>query len=167
MIGHELTHGFDDEGRQFDAQGNLKDWWTEADSKKFTEKSQILVKQFSNYVAVDTLHLNGNLTLGENIADLGGLTIAYAAFQKALAKHNPGNIDGLTPEQRFFMSWAEVWRSSERPEFLSQMVMTNPHSPSRFRVNGPLSNMPEFYKAFSIKEGDPMYRPENERAKIW
>lgn len=171
VIGHELTHGFDDQGRKFDAEGNMKDWWTEEDAKNFNARTKLIVDQFNAYKvpvnAKDSANVNGELTLGENIADLGGLTIAYAALQKALEGKKVEKIDGLTPEQRFFFSWAQVWRSAERPEFQATMVMTNPHSPSRFRVNGPLSNMVEFKEAFALKAGDKMVRPDSMRAKIW
>lgn len=169
VIGHELTHGFDDQGCQYDAQGNLKNWWTEDDKAKFKAKTEILAKQFDQFVAIDTLHVNGHLTLGENLADLGGLTIAYYAYKKALADGTAKNekIDGFTGEQRFFISWAQGWRTNFRPESLRKQVKTNPHSPGNFRVLGPLSNMPEFYAAFGVKQGDKMWKPENERAIIW
>lgn len=168
IIGHELTHGFDDQGAQFDADGNLKNWWTEEDLAKFKAKTDVLVKQFNNYEAIEGMHVNGELTLGENIADLGGLTIAYYALKKSLeGKPAPEKIDGFTPEQRFFLSWAQGWRGNMRPEYLKNMVQTNPHSPGNFRGNGPLSNMPEFYEAFGVKEGNKMYRPKEERAEIW
>jgi putative endopeptidase len=168
IIGHELTHGFDDQGAQFDADGNLKNWWTEEDLKKFKEKTAMLVKQFNDYDAIDGMHVNGELTLGENIADLGGLTIAYYALKKSMeGKPAPEKIDGFTAEQRFFMSWAQGWRGNMRPEYLKNMIQTNPHSPGNFRGNGPLTNMPEFYEAFGVKEGDKMYRPKEQRAEIW
>jgi putative endopeptidase len=168
IIGHELTHGFDDQGAQYDADGNLKNWWTKEDLSKFKAKTDVLVKQFDAYEAIDGMHVRGELTLGENIADLGGLTIAYYALKKSLeGKPVPEKIDGFTAEQRFFMSWAQGWRGNMRPEFLKNMVQTNPHSPGNFRGNGPLSNMQEFYDAFAIKEGDKMYRPKAERAEIW
>jgi putative endopeptidase len=168
VIGHELTHGYDDQGRQFDAQGNLKDWWTPEDAKRFNERTVNIVKQFSAYEVLDSVFVNGELTLGENIADLGGLKIAYLAYQKSLeGKPAPEKIDGFTGNQRFFISWAQVWRVNERPESMRQRVITDPHSPPRFRVNGPLSNLPEFYEAFNVKEGDPMMRPANLRANIW
>jgi putative endopeptidase len=168
VIGHELTHGFDDEGCQFDADGNLKNWWTESDKTNFKKKTDMLVKQFDEYVAVDDMHVRGALTLGENIADLGGLTISYYAFKKSLeGKPSPEKIAGYTAEQRFFMSWAQGWRSNMRPEFLKNMVQTNPHSPGNFRANGPTSNMQEFYDAFGVKEGDKMYRKKEDRAEIW
>jgi putative endopeptidase len=168
IIGHELTHGFDDEGAQFDADGNLKNWWTAEDKSKFKAKTDMLVNQFNNYVAVEDVHVKGALTLGENIADLGGLTIAYYAFKKSLeGKPTPEKIDGFTAEQRFFMAWAQGWRVNMRPEFVKNMVQTNPHSPGNFRANGAPSNMQEFYDAFGVKEGDKMYRPKAERAEIW
>jgi len=166
VIGHEMTHGFDDQGRKFDAEGNLKDWWTDDDAKKYVERSSVIEKQFNDYVAIDSVHVNGKLTLGENTADLGGLTIAYAAFQKAKAVNKKEEkIDGFTPEQRFFLSWAQVWRQNIRDEALRLRLNTDPHSPGRFRGMGPLTNMEEFQKAFSIKDGSPMIRKE--RAKIW
>lgn len=168
IIGHELTHGFDDEGAQFDADGNLKNWWTIADSTNFRKKTDMLVLQFNNYIAIDSVHVRGELTLGENIADLGGLTISYYAFKKSLeGKPVPEKIDGFTAEQRFFISWAQGWRGNMRDEFLKNLVQTNPHSPGNFRGNGPLSNMQEFYDAFGVKESDKMYRPKAERAEIW
>ncbi len=168
IIGHELTHGFDDQGAQFDADGNLKNWWTEKDKSNFKMKTDILVSQFNNYIAIDSMHVRGELTLGENIADLGGLTISYYAFKKSLeGKPAPEKIDGFTAEQRFFLAWAQGWRGNMRAEYLKNMVQTNPHSPGNFRVNGPPSNMQEFYDAFGVKEGDKMYRPKSERAEIW
>lgn len=168
VIGHELTHGFDDEGSQFDADGNLKNWWTEQDKANFKNKTDMVVKQFNDYVAIDDMHVNGELTLGENIADLGGLTISYYAFKKSLeGKPAPEKIDGFTPEQRFFIAWAQGWRGNMRPEFLKNLIQTNPHSPGNFRGNGPLTNMQEFYDAFDVKEGDKMYRPKEARAEIW
>jgi putative endopeptidase len=168
VIGHELTHGFDDEGAQFDADGNLKNWWTETDIKNFKAKTDKLVKQFNDYIAIDDMHVRGELTLGENIADLGGLTIAYYALKKSMeGKPAPEKIDGFTAEQRFFMAWAQGWRSNMRPAFLKNMVQTNPHSPGNFRANGPASNMQEFYDAFGVKEGDKMYRKKEDRAEIW
>ncbi len=169
VIGHEMTHGFDDQGRQFDAVGNLRDWWTAQDAAAYKARAQLVSDQFDGYTVLDSAtHVNGKLTLGENIADLGGLTIAYAAFQKSLAgKPRPANIDGFTPEQRFFLSWAQVWRESSRPEAARVQVNTNPHAPAQWRVNGPLANMPEFARAFGCKPGDPMVRPDSVRAQIW
>lgn len=167
VIGHEITHGFDDQGRKYDADGNLKDWWTAEDAKKFDEKAQVVIDQFNGYTVLDSVHVNGQLTLGENLADLGGLAIAYQAFKKTEQGQGDKKIDGFTPDQRFFLSWAQVWRTKYRPEELSKRIITDPHSPAEWRCNGPLSNMPEFYQAFNIKEGDKLYRPENERAKVW
>lgn len=170
VIGHELTHGFDDQGSMFDGDGNMVNWWTEMDHKNFEAKTKMLVGQFNKFVAIDSLNLtvNGELTLGENIADLGGLTISYYAFQLAQkSKPSPAKIDGFTPNQRFFISWAQAWRNSQRPKSLMMMVKTNPHSPARFRVVGPLSNMTEFYEAFDVKEGDKMWRKPEDRVAIW
>ena len=169
VIGHEMTHGFDDQGRQFDASGNLRDWWTAQDAAAYKARAQLVSEQFDRYTVLDSAtHVNGKLTLGENLADLGGLTIAYAAFQKSMAgKPRLATIDGFTPEQRFFLSWAQVWRESSRPEAARVQVNTNPHAPAQWRVNGPLSNMPEFARAFSCQPGDPMVRPDTLRAQIW
>lgn len=168
VIGHEITHGFDDEGSQFDAEGNLKNWWTDADKKNFEAKTKILVSQFEGYYVLDSVHVNGELTLGENIADLGGLTIGYYAYKHSLlGKPVPPKIDGFTGEQRFFMSWAQGWRTNMRPEYLKQMIKVNNHAPPQTRVDGPLSNMTEFYEAFGVKEGDKMYRKPEDRAVIW
>ncbi|GIV38285.1 MAG: peptidase M13 [Thermonema sp.] len=167
VIGHELSHGFDDQGRQYDAEGNLRDWWMPEDAERFKERAQALSAQFSSYEVLPGVKVNGDLTLGENIADLGGLAIAYTALQKALEGKERPLIDGFTPEQRFFISWAQVWRTNAREEYLKQQVLVDPHSPARFRVNGPLSNLPEFHEAFGCKEGDKMYRKPEERVKIW
>jgi putative endopeptidase len=168
IIGHEITHGFDDEGSQFDADGNLKNWWTEEDKKKFEAKTKILIGQFNSYYVLDSVHVNGELTLGENIADLGGLTISYYALKHSqIGKPTPAKIDGFTAEQRFFLSWAQGWRMNMRPEYLKQMIKTNNHAPATTRVSGPLSNMKEFYEAFGVKEGDKMYRQPADRAEIW
>ena len=167
VIGHEMTHGFDDQGRQYDAAGNLRDWWTAQDAERYKARAQRVIDQFAGYVAVDTVRLNGQLTAGENIADLGGLTIAYAAMQKAMEGKPREVINGYTPEQRFFLAWAQVWREQSRPEYVRMLVTVDPHSPGKWRVNGPLSNMPEFAAAFQCKAGDPMVRPENVRAQIW
>ena len=168
VIGHELTHGFDDAGRQFDAVGNLRDWWTTADGDRFKAQAQLVVDQFNGYVAVDTLHVNGRLTLGENLADLNGLRIAYAAFERSLVgKPRPPRIDGFTPEQRFFLGWAQVWRGKYRAEYARLLVNVDPHSPPRWRVNGPLSNMTEFRQAFGCSAGDAMVRPDSVQPHIW
>jgi putative endopeptidase len=167
VIGHEMTHGFDDQGRKSDAEGNLKDWWTPEDAEQYKARSAVIEKQYSAYVALDTLRINGKLTLGENTADIGGLSIAYGALQKALAGKPRAKIDGFTPEQRFFLSFAQIWRNNTRPEALKLRLNTDTHSPGRFRCIGTISNMPEFVRAFGLQEGDPMVRPAAERAKIW
>jgi putative endopeptidase len=167
VIGHEMTHGFDDQGRNFDAKGNLVSWWTPEDSAKFMEKAGVIVKQFNDYTVLDTMHINGQLTLGENIADLGGVTIAYEAFKKTKQGKSNERIDGLTPDQRFFLGYATIWAGDVRPEAQAQRIITDPHSPGLYRVNGTVSNIPEFYSAFGIKEGDKMYRTDSMRAKIW
>jgi putative endopeptidase len=168
VIGHEFTHGFDDRGRQSDAEGNLRDWWTAEDNRRFEERAEVVVEQYSRFSPVDSVFLSGKLTLGENIADIGGLSIAYTALQKALRdKGAAPKIDGFTPEQRFFLSWGQIWRTNAREEYLRRQVLTDTHSPGRFRVNGPLTNMPEFHEAFKCRAGSKMFRPENERAKIW
>ncbi len=167
VIGHEMSHGFDDKGRKSDADGNLKDWWTPEDVKNYEARSSVVQKQFDDYVAIDAMHINGALTLGENIADLGGVSIAYGALQKALEGKPREKIDGFTPEQRFFLSYAQVWRNSIRPQALKMRLRTDPHSPGRFRCNGPLSNLKEFMQAFDIKEGEPMARPADQRVRIF
>jgi predicted metalloendopeptidase len=160
VIGHEITHGFDDEGRQYDADGNLRDWWTKEDSDRFDALAHKVVEQYDAYVAVDTLRLNGKLTLGENIADLGGLTIAYHAWKRSLKGRPAPVIDGFTGEQRFFLGMAQAWRRKFRPEMLRMQALSDPHSTAYWRVNGPLSNMTEFRQAFGCKDGDPMVRAE-------
>jgi putative endopeptidase len=168
VIGHEMTHGFDDQGRQFDPRGNLADWWTPASAARFKELAAGIIRQFNAYVAIDDLHVNGELTQGENIADLGGVKIAYAALQKALAgKPRPAAIQGFTPEQRFFLSFATIWRENIRDEALRLQVNTDPHSPPRFRADGPLSNLPEFARAFHVPEGSFMRRSDADRVVIW
>ena len=166
--GHELTHGFDDEGRHFDAKGNLRDWWTPPDSVHFTKEAQKVVDQFNSYIQVDTFHVNGKLTLGENIADYGGLLTAFDALQRALKRNGrPANIEGLTPEQRFFVAYAQSWRSHSRPETMKSRVTVDPHAPERWRTNGPLSNIPAFAAAFGCKPGDPMVRSPSVIPHIW
>jgi putative endopeptidase len=165
IIGHEIMHGFDDQGSQFDAQGNFADWWTAEDKAEFARRTAVLVDQYGGYVAVDSLHVNGELTLGENIGDLGGLIVAYGALQRALGPGPHAPIDGLTPEQRFFLSFAQAWRGIARDEAVRVQVQTDPHSPRRFRAMGPVSNMPEFAQAFGCQPGDPMVRQTPVR--IW
>lgn len=167
VIGHEMTHGFDDQGSKYAADGNLKNWWTEEDTKAFEAKTHVVVEQFNNYTVLDSIHVKGELTLGENLADLGGLAIAYEAFKKTPQGKSNEKIDGFTPDQRFFLSWAQVWRANTRPEEAANRIITDPHSPAEWRANGPLSNMTEFYEAFGVKPGDKMYRPDSIRAKVW
>ena len=167
VIGHEITHGFDDEGRQYAADGNLKDWWTAEDAKKFTARTDKVVAQYAAFTVNDSVHVNGNLTLGENLADLGGLNIAYEAFKKTDEGKSDKKIDGFTPDQRFFLSWAQVWRSNILPDFAAQMIMVDPHSPGMYRCNAPISNIDAWYNAFDIKAGDKMYKPEDQRIKVW
>ena len=168
IIGHELTHGFDDQGRQFDAKGNLVDWWTEADRQAFKVRAKCIIDQFSGFEVEKGLNQKGELVVGESIADLGGLTIAFAAFQKSLeGKPRPANIDGFTPEQRFFLAYAHNWATNIRPEYARFLVNQDPHPLAKFRANGPLSNMPQFAAAFQCKAGDPMVRLESDRCQIW
>ncbi len=167
VIGHEMGHGFDDQGRRFDGTGTLRDWWTEADSKAYQQKTERLVAQYSAYEVLPGLKVNGELTLGENIGDLTGLTIAYRAYHMALAGKPAPMLDGLNGDQRFFMGWAQVWRSKEREDALRQQVLTNEHSPSKCRANGPLGDVPEFYTALGVKPGDKLYIPPDQRVKIW
>ncbi|MDP1690155.1 MAG: M13 family metallopeptidase [bacterium] len=167
VIGHEITHGFDDQGCKFDGKGNRKTWWTSRDNARYTKKAKVLVKQFDMYTVAGGLKVNGQLTLGENIADLGGASIAYDAYKLRLQKTGRENIDGFTPEQRFFLSFALFERENRRPEAEKTQVLTDPHSPGQFRINGPASNLPEFYEAFNVKKGDKLYRAPADRAKIW
>ncbi|MBP7346912.1 MAG: M13 family metallopeptidase, partial [Sediminibacterium sp.] len=167
VIGHEMTHGFDDQGCEYAADGNLKNWWNAADKTNFTAKTKMVQEQFDSYTILGDKHVNGALTLGENIADLGGVTIAYEAFKQTKQGQSQEKIDGFTPDQRFFLSWAQVWRSNMRDEEAANRLMTDPHSPGIHRVNGPLSNFTPFYAAFQVKEGDKMFKPEAQRAKVW
>jgi putative endopeptidase len=169
VIGHELTHGFDDQGSKYGPDGNLKSWWTEEDRKKFEARTRVLVNQFNSYEVLPGLNINGELTLGENIADLGGLLIAYDAL-KIFLKNNPKankKIHGYTPEQRFFIGFAQVWKNQSRPEYIRNQVLTDPHSPAEYRVKGTLMNMQPFFDAFAITEKDKMYRKPEDRANIW
>ncbi|MEM6262262.1 MAG: M13 family metallopeptidase [Bacteroidota bacterium] len=168
VIGHEITHGFDDSGRRYDWEGNLKNWWTAEDNERFQERAQVLVEQFNEYKVLDSLNVNGRLTLGENIADLGGILLAYDALQLYLKENErPGDIDGFSPEQRFFLSWATVWRRNIRDERQRQLILTDSHSPGQFRANGPISNVPAFFEAFAVAENSPMRRPDSAHVKIW
>jgi putative endopeptidase len=166
-FGHEITHGFDDQGSKYNTIGNLQNWWTPEDSIKFYTKTKMIVKQFNNYIAVDSLHINGELTQGENIADLGGTIMAYEAFKKTDQFKNNIIIAGLNPSQRFFLGYALAWMVNERPETVASQVKSNEHSPAKFRVNGPLSNMPEFYQAFGVKQGNGLWVPDSSTVKIW
>jgi putative endopeptidase len=167
VIGHEISHGFDDSGRQFDGDGNLRDWWTSDDGAKFKQRAGILVQQFAGYTVLDDRHLNGELTLGENIGDLSGMAVAFKAYKLSMAGKPAPEIDGFTGEQRFFLGWAQVWRRKYRDTELLRRLVTDPHSPSEYRTNGPTSNVDAFYEAFGVKEGDRMYRPPAERVRIW
>jgi putative endopeptidase len=167
VIGHEMTHGFDDQGRQYDKDGNLKDWWTKEDAAKFSKKVKVIIDEYNGYTVLNNLHVNGRLTQGENLADIGGLAIAYQAFKRTIQGQSAEKIDGLTPDQRFFLAFAQVWQLKERDEETRTRITTDPHSPEMFRTNGPLSNMPAFYRAFGVKPGDKMYRPDSLRVKVW
>ena len=168
VIGHEISHAFDDSGARFDANGNLVNWWTDKDLENFTERGNKLADQYSGVAVLDSVYINGKFTLGENIGDLGGVLAAYDGLQRFYKENGrPDNIDGFTPEQRFFMSWATVWRTKAREEALRNQVKTDPHSPGRFRATQPLQNVDAFYQAFDIKEGDPMYVAPENRVRIW
>jgi putative endopeptidase len=166
-IGHEITHGFDDQGRQYDERGNLQDWWQPNDAKQFSERTKNIIRQFNEYNPVDTLHINGEATQGENIADLGGVLLGLDAFKKTDAYKSGKKIAGLTPLQRYFLGYTYSWMFKNRKERLATLVMTDVHSPAKERVNGPLVNVPDFYEAFNIKPGSKMYRPDSLRAQIW
>ncbi len=167
VIGHEMTHGFDDEGRQYDADGTLRDWWTKDDADKFKTRADQVVAQYNAFTVLDTLHVNGKLTLGENLADLGGLNVAYAAFKKTKEGRSGKKINGFAPDQRFFLSWAQVWRSSQRPEAAAQRILTDPHSPEQYRANAPVTNIDAWYAAFNVQPGDKMYKKPEDRIKVW
>ncbi|MGL5393365.1 MAG: M13 family metallopeptidase [Shewanella sp.] len=167
VIGHEMGHGFDDQGAKFDGEGNMRDWWTEQDLKEFAERGNALIAQYNGYAVFDDLHVNGSLTLGENIGDLSGVTIAYRAYKKSLNGKEAPIIDGLTGDQRFFIGFTQIWRAKAKEEALRNRVATDPHSPAQFRALGALSNMPEFYSTFDVKPGDAMYIAPEKRVKIW
>jgi len=167
VIGHEMTHGFDDEGAQYDKDGNLKNWWTKEDYAKFKAKTQQVIDLYNSFVVLDSVHVNGALTVGENTADIGGIEIAYDAFKLTKEGQDTTKIDGFTPDQRFFLSFAQSWRKKVTDQALYQQVKTDPHSPGLYRVLGPLENCPAFYSAFNVKEGDKMFVPEEKRIKIW
>nr|WKN37724.1 M13 family metallopeptidase [Tunicatimonas sp. TK19036] len=168
VIGHEISHGFDDGGSRYDADGNLVNWWTQEDRTRFEERTQKLINQYNAYEPLEGVNVNGQYTLGENIGDLGGINVAYDGLQKHLEEHgDPGLIDGYTQEQRFFISWATIWRTKYRDETLKNQINTDPHSPGMMRAIGPISNMTAFYDAFGISESDPLYRPDSTRVYIW
>ncbi|WP_255155031.1 M13 family metallopeptidase [Ferruginibacter sp. HRS2-29] len=167
VIGHEMTHGFDDQGRQSDAIGNLNDWWAQEDGDKFKLKADEVVQQYNAFTVLDTVHVNGKLTLGENLADLGGLSIAYEAFTHTKEYKENKLIDGFTPSQRFFLSWAQVWRNNVLPDNAAQLIVTDPHSPGIHRGNGPIVNIDAWYDAFNIQPGDKMYKKPESRTRIW
>lgn len=166
-IGHEITHGFDDEGRLFDASGNLVSWWTQEDERRFNAKAQVMVKQFNEYVVVDTLRINGKATLGENIADLGGILLGWDAFQHTEQFKKGEKIAGLTPQQRYFLGYALGWLGHARKEALANQLLTDVHSPAQYRVNGPMADVDAFYKVFNVQPGDKLYRPDSVRVRIW
>ncbi|MEO6583924.1 MAG: M13 family metallopeptidase [Ferruginibacter sp.] len=167
VIGHEMTHGFDDQGRQYGADGNLKEWWTKDDGDMFKMKADKIVNQYNSFTVQDSIYVNGRLTLGENLADLGGLSIAYEAYTKTKEFKSAKMIDGFTPTQRFFLSWAQIWRSNVLPETAAQLILTDSHSPGMFRSNGPLTNMDVWYNAFNVKAGDKMYKAPEDRIYVW
>ncbi len=166
-IGHEITHGFDDQGAQYDAAGNLKNWWTQEDEANFKARTKVMVNQFDKYIAVDDLHINGKATLGENIADLGGVLLGWDAFVKKEQYKKGEKIAGLNPAQRFFLGYSLGWLYSTRKESLAQQILTDVHSPAKFRVNGPFSDVDAFYDVFKVKAGDAMYIPDSLRVRIW
>ncbi len=169
VIGHEITHGYDDQGRRYDAEGNLNDWWSPADAKEFQSRAQRIVEQYGGFEPLPGVRLNGELTMGENIADLGGVSLAFEALQRRLSDGRTprSTIDGFTPEQRFFLSYGQIWRGTIREEELKRRLVIDPHAPGRFRVNGVLANLPEFWKAFEVPEGAPMRQAEERRVEIW
>lgn len=166
-FGHEITHGFDDQGSQYDENGNLRNWWSSEDSSRFFAKTKMIVDQFANYVVLDSMHINGSATQGENIADLGGVILGYEAFKKTPQGRSDEKIGGFTPDQRYFLAYAYAWMINMRPESIARQVKSDVHSPVKYRVNGPLSDVNEFYTAFNVKPGDAMYRPDSLRVKIW
>ncbi|HZX57899.1 MAG TPA: M13 family metallopeptidase, partial [Mucilaginibacter sp.] len=167
VIGHEMTHGFDDQGRQYDSDGSLHDWWTKDDADKFKVRADQVVAQYNAFTVLDTVHVNGKLTLGENLADLGGTNIAYEAFKRTKEGQSGAKIDGFTPDQRFFLSWAQVWRGLQRPEAAAQRILTDPHSPEQYRCNAPISNIDAWYAAFNIQPGDKNYKKPEDRIHVW
>jgi putative endopeptidase len=167
VIGHEVGHAFDDQGRLYDSTGKLEDWWTKADAEAFTKRAAGLTSQYGAFEVLPGLKVNGQLTLGENIGDLGGLGVAYQAYRRALGGKEPPVIDGLTGDQRFFLSWGQIWRTKVRDEELRSQVLSNPHAPAMNRVNGPVRNIDAWYTAFNVQPGDALYVPPEQRVKIW
>jgi putative endopeptidase len=167
VIGHEISHGFDDSGSQYDKDGSLRNWWTAEDRKKFEAKAKLLQQQFDAYTVLDTLHVNGKLTLGENIGDLGGLNAAYEAFKMTEQGKSDKKIEGFTPDQRFFLAWAQVWRSKTLPDRTAQLILIDSHSPGEYRAIGAPSNMDAWYEAFNVQPGDKLYKKPEDRIKIW
>jgi putative endopeptidase len=166
-IGHEITHGFDDEGRQFDAHGNLRPWWTPEDSAQFTARAEMMARQFDAFEPIPGMHINGHATLGENIADLGGVVLGLDAFKKTGEYKKGEKVAGYTPVQRYFLGYALGWLFHQREERLRSRLLSDVHSPAKWRVNGPFSNVPAFYEAFGVKEGQAMWRPDSVRVQIW
>ncbi|MFM7822694.1 MAG: M13-type metalloendopeptidase, partial [Bacteroidota bacterium] len=166
-FGHEITHGFDDQGAKYDVNGNLENWWTPEDSTRFFAKTKMVVEQFNQYLVVDSLRINGEMTLGENIADIGGIMMGYAAFKKTKQYTEKQNIAGLSPDQRFFLGYALAWMINTRPESLAEQVRSDVHSPAKFRVIGPLANMRDFHSTFGVKPGDAMHRADSLIVNIW
>ena len=167
MIGHEISHAFDDQGRQFDGDGNLRDWWTFDDNVRFRARAGRLIEQFGAYSVLDAQKLNGELTLGENIGDLSGLAVSFRAYQLALGGVEAPVIDGFTGPQRFFLGWGQIWRRKYREDELRRRLVVDPHSPSEFRCNGIVTNLDEFHAAFGLQPGDVLYRPAPDRVRIW
>jgi putative endopeptidase len=166
-IGHELTHGFDDEGRQYDAKGNLKPWWSPEDSAKFQQRADKLADQFSSYVPIDTFHLEGHVSLGENIADLGGVLLGWDAFKLTDAYKKNEAIGGLSPAKRYFLGYALSWLDESQPDALRSQVLTDVHAPAKYRVIGPVSDVDAFYETFNVQPGNKMYKPDSARVRIW
>jgi len=166
-IGHEVTHGFDDEGRKYDAAGNLNDWWTPKDAERFKKRAALLVAQFNAYEPLPGLHINGESSLGENLADYGGVLLGLNAFKKTAQFREGKIVNGFTPLQRFFLGYALSWASHDRPEQLRKDLLSDEHAPAKWRVNGPLSNIPDFYEAFGVKPGQPMWRSPEKRVAVW
>ena len=167
VIGHEITHSFDDQGAQYDKVGNVRNWWKDEDFKKFKARTQQVIDQYNQFTVLDSVHVKGALTVGENTADIAGIAIAFDAFKLTQQGKSDVKIDGFTPEQRFFISIARIWRVKTKDAFMRMYVNTNPHSPAEWRVNGPLMNFTPFYKAFNVQPGDKMYKPEKDRITVW